>query len=52
MVSCKAESPSLSDTVYLQCADRVYIGNGKRQWMRKRNAIGHTHGSASRGAQA
>jgi hypothetical protein len=27
----------------LSCCDRVYDGNGKRQWISERNVIGHTH---------
>jgi hypothetical protein len=30
----------------------IYGGNGKLQWTPERNGIGHTHGSASSGANA
>jgi hypothetical protein len=36
----------------LSCFDAIYDGNGKRSGQPERNAIGHTHGSASSGAKA
>jgi hypothetical protein len=48
----RSEGPSTAIGADLQCYDVIESAKGKMQWRPERNAIGHTHDSASSGAKA